>query len=78
LVAVPTKAVILPSVAHCEGRKGELHEKQAAAAAAAATYELETISTFASIQTKAKKMFVKLASSRAFMLLISSQPCCIN
>jgi hypothetical protein len=73
LKAVPTKEFNLSSVARCEGRKGELHEKQAAA-----TYELETISTFASRQTKTKKPCVKLASIRAFILLTSGQPCGIN
>jgi len=73
LKAVPTKTFNLSSVPHCEGRTGKLHEKQAEA-----TYEMETISTFASRQTKTKKPCVKLASSRTFILLISSQPCGIN
>lgn len=45
--AVPTKAFNLSIVAHCEGRTGDLDEKQAAA-----TYEMEMVSTFASRQTK--------------------------
>jgi hypothetical protein len=62
LKAVFTKVFNLSSVEHCEGRTGQLHEKQAAA-----TYELETISIFASRQTKTKKPCAKLASSRAFI-----------
>jgi hypothetical protein len=73
LKAVPTKVFNLYIVAHCEGGTGELGEKQAAA-----TYELETVSSFASRQTKNKKPCVKLASSRASIILICTQPCGIN